>query len=174
MICGKIRNVPPSQAKVQKFCSRMCKGESQKGFIPWNKGLTKEEDVRLQSISKKSREQMFREYQNGTRNRFDITQKANETLRNKTIRRLEANNPNRRTSGRGYRMVYLPRVGWCSEHRWIWEKHNGCKVPVGFHIHHKNGDKIDNRIENLELISASEHRKLHYKDRTIDTSGKLI
>ncbi len=32
-------------------------------------------------------------------------------------------------------------------------------------VHHKNGDKTDNRPENLEVISASDHRKHHANER---------
>lgn len=32
----------------------------------------------------------------------------------------------------------------------------------GCHIHHKNHDTLDNRPENLEVISASEHSRMHY------------
>ena len=28
-------------------------------------------------------------------------------------------------------------------------------------VHHVNGDKLDNVIENLEIMSRSEHMKLH-------------
>lgn len=46
-------------------------------------------------------------------------------------------------------------------HHLIWEDFYGCKIPKGYHIHHKNGNKLDNCILNLQLIKASEHAKLH-------------
>ena len=52
-----------------------------KGQIPWNKGLTKETNKILMGISKKSTEQMHREYKNGIRDKFKITKKAIEKLR---------------------------------------------------------------------------------------------
>ena len=48
------------------------------------------------------------------------------------------------------------------KHRMIWEEHHG-KIPQGFVVHHKNGNKHDNRIENLELLSCHEHMKLHWE-----------
>ena len=45
-------------------------------------------------------------------------------------------------------------------HRAIWEKENG-PIPSGHHIHHKDGDKSNNSICNLEMISASEHARMH-------------
>lgn len=38
------------------------------------------------------------------------------------------------------------------------------KAPSDFHIHHKNEDKADNRIENLEVLSHEAHTSLHAKE----------
>ena len=45
-------------------------------------------------------------------------------------------------------------------HRYVWEKHN-CEIPEGYEIHHIDGDKANNDISNLQLISAHDHRMLH-------------
>ena len=46
------------------------------------------------------------------------------------------------------------------EHRVIYEKHFG-KIPPKMQIHHKNGNRKDNRIENLELVSIGKHNAIH-------------
>jgi len=45
-------------------------------------------------------------------------------------------------------------------HRKVWIEKYG-KIPKGYVIHHKNGNKKDNRIENLECLSFKEHAKRH-------------
>lgn len=47
------------------------------------------------------------------------------------------------------------------EHRKVWFEHFG-SIPEGSVIHHKNGNKHDNRIENLECLTRSQHMKEHY------------
>ena len=53
-------------------------------------------------------------------------------------------------------------VAWL-EHRYLWTQKHG-EIPDGHHIHHIDGDKLNNDIENLECLSASEHLVNHHKE----------
>ncbi len=48
-------------------------------------------------------------------------------------------------------------------HRYIWEKHNGCKIPKGYVVHHKDEDTENNEPSNLILMTRAEHIALHHK-----------
>jgi hypothetical protein len=53
------------------------------------------------------------------------------------------------------------RNRYAYEHHVVWWLHNHEIIKPGFVIHHKNHNKHDNRIENLELILSTTHSKHH-------------
>src|SRR3990167_10287486 len=52
-------------------------------------------------------------------------------------------------------------------HRIVWEYHNGI-IPQKQHIHHKDGDKDNNQIENLQLLPSHYHISMEVKKRSIE------
>lgn len=69
------------------------------------------------------------------------------------------------------RMYYRPNGthvtnGVESLHREIWKAYHG-PIPEGAHIHHKDGNPLNNDISNLECIeSATQHIKDHHGEDT--------
>ena len=48
----------------------------------------------------------------------------------------------------------------CGEHVRVWILNVG-EIPKGYIIHHVNGNKQDNRLENLQCINRSNHAIMH-------------
>lgn len=71
----------------------------------------------------------------------------------------------------GYIKVYYPdhpfasKDGYVRKHRLIMEQHIGRYLTKDEVVHHKNHVKNDNRISNLELMTAKQHSALHMKER---------
>ena len=77
------------------------------------------------------------------------------------------------TPGKGKGAFYRP------EHHIVWEEFNGKPLPKSWVIHHLNGVKDDNRIENLAAMPHNEHHHhprealREYEKRIKDLEDKL-
>lgn len=67
-------------------------------------------------------------------------------------------------NGNGYRMIAVDG-SYVPEHRYIYEQFLGRKLLKEENIHHKNGVRHDNRLENLELWSSSQPSGQRVEDK---------
>lgn len=51
--------------------------------------------------------------------------------------------------------------GYVYEHRLVWFEAHGAIAP-GMHVHHIDGDRANNDLANLELVSNSDHQRTHH------------
>lgn len=56
--------------------------------------------------------------------------------------------------------------GYVLEHIVVMENYLGRRINVDEAVHHVNGIRDDNRIENLEVMSKADHTKLHHVGKT--------
>ncbi len=94
----------------------------------------------------------------------------------------------RRTTSHGYVAVRVPldhphgwgperlkRFRYAYEHVLVMMGIIGRALNSDEVVHHRNGNRTDNRPENLELTTASEHQRYHTtKTRTRDSLGRLM
>jgi len=84
-----------------------------------------------------------------------------------TPERRRQRNPRRFVNGEGYVRVIVPNHpnanadGWVLEHRLVMATHLGRPLYQYEVVHHKNGNRQDNQIENLELLTRAMHCTAH-------------
>ena len=71
----------------------------------------------------------------------------------------------------GYRIIYKPDSpyswsnGFIFEHRLVVSEYLNRKLKITEHVHHKNGNKLDNSLDNLRVMLKESHMGLHKIER---------
>ena len=70
----------------------------------------------------------------------------------------------KKSKGNIYCEIKTTKKGkWKLEHRWVMEQKIGRPLKTSEHVHHRNGNRLDNRIQNLLLMSAQDHGSMNGK-----------
>lgn len=84
------------------------------------------------------------------------------------------------SDNKGYLMVLKPswytgrkKSSYVFEHSVVMCLHMGItEIPAGYCVHHKDLNPTNNRIENLILLTTTEHQQLHSRLRRAETISK--
>lgn len=161
LVCEYCKNnftVPNYRAKTARCCSRKCL---------WHITKPEREPKRLLSIKgkKAANNNQIKTFCKNCKIIFYISpsRKGKKKFCSQKCYSLYQSyikSPQVKNRGPRYKRIYVDgkRV---LEHRYIMECYLNRHLKKNEHIHHINGNKHDNRIENLMIVSPSQHTKLH-------------
>ena len=182
-VCNKIFYLWPSMKRKANYCSRKCYHESKKGVIPWNKG-------------KKGFQVAWNKGKKGTchiteegKKKISLIHKGKKLSKETKHKISEAHKGEKNYNWKGGRFktdtgyIFISKYGhpfpcyihYVLEHRLVMEKHLDRYLNSKEVVHHINGIRDDNRLENLQLFkNDSEHMKFHFPKGSLFGANKHL
>lgn len=149
--CGKEEYVNPCRAKKYNCCSRECMGKY--NSVKYNEKLNKVCPI-CGDIFLVKRSHFNKRVCCSLKcsNKYRSLYKTKEENSNYKLRIIELENGVCKKDYSRYKYPY---------HKIVLETLDIKKIPKGYDIHHKDGNHLNNNIENLILISRNTHMLLH-------------
>jgi endogenous inhibitor of DNA gyrase (YacG/DUF329 family) len=158
--CGKVISRKPSEAKKRNnlFCSKECHGlfmqNGRETACDWCGKAVYKPQSKINAhnfCSAACRNQWLGKYN------AEVINVAGHSKGHKARHLTELNTRRNPLC----RIAENPKAVKSSAYRSIIEKHIGRRLNGNEIVHHINGNRLDNRIENLKIMSHSEHTRLH-------------
>lgn len=154
-ICGQAKYFRPSKLKGKTFCSQACKNILMSQKLKGDSRLSTRKKNPDNYVTCKHCGKEFYKV-NNTRN---IQFCSNECRLNNYRK------DGKRIKGEYIQIFLKSENKWVYEHRYIMEQQLGRKLSTAEEVHHINEDKLDNRVENLVVLSKAEHTRIHHLNK---------
>lgn len=160
-ICSKAMNIPKSWYSINKTCSFKCRG------------ILKSRRYRkyFQCINCRKESYYVQSYKKYCHSADKFCSKVCRLIYYESHPESHPKFKNGKTVSGKY--VKLNKFN-IQEHRYVMESIIGRKLSKGEVVHHIDGNGANNSIDNLLLMTKTEHHKLHYRERKIDINGRFL
>lgn len=105
--------------------------------------------------------------------RATMFKKGNEPYNTKSDGELSIRSKKTGDREETYVFIRISKGVWELYHRYLWEQKHG-KIPEGMMVAFKNGNVLDCRIENLELITMAENLRRNSMWESLNFSDKFV
>ena len=162
-VCGKDELVYPSRAKSYKTCSRQCSAKLYSAVR--SQSVTGTCEVCGKSYKTKNSHKEKRRTCSvacfAKLKSIETCGQKNHQFGKRREERGKAYRGGKRISSWGYVLILVGVDRYEFEHRLVMECAIGRKLDRNEHVHHINGNKQDNRLENLEIMTKADHCRHH-------------
>lgn len=147
--CGKDFNVIKSRANTAKYCCKKCADQM----------LKSKDNVECLNCGK-----TFHLKKSNISNNGNCCSKKcfNEYKKISTLGENNSNYKGRSIDCDGYALKHMPSIGRVKLHIYLACNVLGInKIPKNHHVHHRDCDKLNNDVNNLVVLTQSDHQWLH-------------